>query len=70
MARRRLREVAKRFVERCTQIPQPQKSPISVIITYTRSTVEIAARELKRVYCVTPTNYIELMRGYEKILGD
>ena len=69
-----LREVAKRFVERCTQIPQPQKSPISAIITYTHSTVEIAARqmrkELKRVYYVTPTNYIELMRGYEKILGD
>lgn len=27
-------------------------------------------KELKRVYYVTPTNYIELMRGYEKILSD
>ena len=69
-----LKEVAKRFVERCDPIPRPQKNAVASIITYTHSTVEVAAfqmrKELKRVFYVTPTNYIELMRGYEKILSD
>jgi dynein heavy chain len=27
-------------------------------------------RELKRVYYVTPTNYIELVKGYVELLGE
>ena len=69
-----LKEVAQKFVERCDQIPEPQKKSIAEIISYTHSTVEVAARqmkeELKRIYYVTPTHYIELMKGYEKILSD
>ena len=34
----------------------------------TTDNAEVMKQELKRIFYVTPTNYIELLRGYEKIL--
>eukprot|EP00117_Sycon_ciliatum_P019779 scpid3161/ scgid17821/ Dynein heavy chain 2, axonemal; Axonemal beta dynein heavy chain 2; Ciliary dynein heavy chain 2 len=64
-------EVAKKYIS-AMDIPEELKNSISQICCNVHITVgdnaEQMFNELKRVYHVTPTNYIELMNGYDRIL--
>jgi dynein heavy chain len=47
---------------------------IAALCSYAHSTTKDSAEmmeaELKRIFYVTPTNYLELLKGYQKILND
>ena len=64
-------EVAKKYIDDM-EVPQECKDPLATLCCYVHVTVgeqsEAMRNELKRVFHVTPTNYIDLLKGYEKIL--
>ena len=64
-------EVAQKYISRI-DISEEFKPTLAQLCAYSFSTAtEMAARmdrELRRVFYVTPTNFIELLKGYEKIL--
>jgi dynein heavy chain len=45
---------------------------LSALCSYAHTTTtdqaELMRQELKRIFHVTPTNYIELLKGYEQII--
>ena len=64
-------EVAKKYIDRI-DLDDEHKAPLSLLCGYafTQAT-NFAARmdqELRRIFYVTPTHFIELLKGYEKIL--
>lgn len=67
-----LTEVAKKFVEQIDLL-QEVKPGLAVLCSFAHATcIESATlmnKELKRVFYVTPTNYIELLKGYNTILS-
>ena len=66
-----LKEVARKYLKGM-DVPTEYKHALSELCCYAHTTVGDSAEqmlnEIKRVYFVTPTNYIELLKGYERIL--
>ena len=66
-----LTEVAQKFVN-AMDVPVENKASLAKLCSYAHMTVVESALqmeiELRRIYYVTPTNYIELLKGYNKIL--
>ena len=64
-------EVAQKYIARI-DISDEFKPALAQLCAYSFSTATDMAgrmeRELRRVFYVTPTNFIELLKGYEKIL--
>jgi dynein heavy chain len=66
-----LREVAERFIGQMGLGPELEPGLARLCALAHASTTALAeqmARELKRVFYVTPTNYVELLKGYGEIL--
>jgi dynein heavy chain, axonemal len=67
-----LTEVALKFVSKL-DMPQEYKKGLSTLCCYSHQTVIDSAalmeKELKRIFYVTPTNYIELLKGFDQIIG-
>lgn len=67
-----LTEVAQKFIGEI-DILQDQRKGLAKLCCYAHSTVidnaTLMLKELKRIFYVTPTNYIELLKGYKQILG-
>jgi dynein heavy chain len=67
-----LTEVAMKFVSKL-EMPTEYKTGLSKMCCYAHQTVIDSAlmmeKELKRVFYVTPTNYIELLKGFDQIIG-
>ena len=67
-----LTEVAMKFVGQMDLL-QELKPGLARLCSYSHSTVIDNStqmnKELKRVFYVTPTNYIELLKGYNTILS-
>lgn len=65
-------EVAQKYISRI-DVPEELKGQLSALCGYSFQTTTDAAikmeRELKRIFYVTPTNFIELLKGYSKILN-
>jgi len=64
-------EVARRYIDRI-DIEEEYKGNLAIACGYnfaqaTKYSLQMEA-ELRRVFYVTPTNFIELLKGYEKIL--
>lgn len=66
-----LKEVARKYLKGM-DVPTEYKPALAELCCYAHTTVGDSAEqmlnEIKRVYFVTPTNYIELLKGYERIL--
>jgi dynein heavy chain len=68
-----LTEVALRFISKMGLNPELNEGLADLCSVAQRSTTENAAlmqQELKRIFYVTPTNYIELLKGYGEIIQD
>ncbi len=67
-----LTEVALKFVSKL-DMPNEYKTGLSHLCCYSHQTVIDSAalmeKELKRIFYVTPTNYIELLKGFDQIIG-
>ena len=67
-----LTEVAQKFIGDM-DVPDANKESLAKICCYAHQTSIVSAQtmleEMKRVLYVTPTNYIELLRGYNQILS-
>lgn len=66
-----LREVAERFIGQMElgQELEPGLARLCAVAhSSTTAMAEQMKRELKRVFYVTPTNYVELLKGYGEIL--
>ena len=67
-----LTEVAMKFVGKL-EMPQEFRVGLSRMCCFAHQTVIDSAgmmeKELKRVFYVTPTNYIELLKGFDQIIG-
>lgn len=65
-------EVAKKYLK-SIDVPTEWKDPLSELCCEIHVDVgynsEMMFKQLKRVYHVTPTNYIDLLKGYESILN-
>jgi dynein heavy chain len=68
-----LTEVATKFLGE-TDLEAEYKDGLSYICSYAHTTTTDNAdqmkKELSRIFYVTPTNYIELLKGYKSILTD
>lgn len=66
-----LLEVAEKFINEI-KLEKSIKKGLAALSAYLHTTTqdqsEKMKRELKRIFYVTPTNFIELLKGYEKIL--
>lgn len=66
-----LYEVAKKFLDQMTDLDHKEEG-LAALCAYAHSTTKDAADrmkgELNRIFYVTPTNYLELLKGYQKIL--
>lgn len=66
-----LTEVAMRFINKLEfeeEITVGMAKYCAYAHATTTDNAQVMYQELKRIFYVTPTNYIELLRGYEKIL--
>jgi dynein heavy chain len=67
-----LTEVAMKFVGKL-EMPMEYKTGLSKMCCFAHQTVIDSAsmmeKELKRVFYVTPTNYIELLKGFDQIIS-
>lgn len=67
-------EVAKKYIDRIEMEPEEEKykSLLAQLCGYSFAQATMFAdkmqKELRRIFYVTPTNFIELLKGYEKIL--
>jgi len=65
-------EVAQKFLN-AIELPDDKRTPLSNLCAYTHATTQHQSlrmeKELKRVFYVTPTNFIELLKGFDKILS-
>jgi len=68
-----LQEVAMKFLGE-TELDDTLKEGLSDLCSYTHTTTTDNAAQMKeelgRIFYVTPTNYIELLKGYKQILND
>lgn len=66
-----LYEVAKKFLDSMDDLNHKEEG-LAALCAYAHSTTKDSAdmmnQELKRVFYVTPTNYLELLKGYNRIL--
>ena len=66
-----LKEVARKYIGEM-DVPNELKQSLSELCWYAHVTIGDSAEqmlnEIKRVYYVTPTNYIELLKDYDRIL--
>lgn len=66
-----LTEVALKFVSKL-DMPQEYKNGLSRMCCFSHQTVidsaAVMEKELKRIFYVTPTNYIELLKGFDQII--
>jgi dynein heavy chain len=64
-------EVANKFLSK-VELPDDKRQGLANLCGYTHATTQHSAgqmySELKRMFYVTPTNFIELLKGYIKIL--
>ena len=64
-------EVARKYIKEI-DVPEELKESLSSLCCHVHVTVcdnaELMFSELRRVYHVTPTNYIDLLKGYDRIL--
>lgn len=68
-----LTEVALKFISKMGLNPELNAGLADLCSVAQRTTTDNAAlmqQELKRVFYVTPTNYIELLKGYGEIIKD
>jgi dynein heavy chain len=65
-------EVASKFLNNI-DLPDDKREGLSNLCGYTHATTQAFAGEmekkLKRVFYVTPTNFIELLKGFDKLLA-
>lgn len=65
-------EVACKFLDKI-DLPDDKRQPLANLAGYyhfaTQQASERMKLELKRIFYVTPTNYIELLKGFEKLLN-
>lgn len=56
------------------EMPQEFKVGLSKMCCYAHQTVidssTMMEKELKRIFYVTPTNYIELLKGFDQIISN
>ena len=68
-----LTEVAQKFVGQM-DVPDEFKDSLAKLCCYAHSTViqnaTLMQQELRRIFYVTPTNYLELLRSYDNILKE
>jgi dynein heavy chain, axonemal len=66
-------EVANKFLGP-VELPNDKRQGLANLCGYTHATTQASSNrmysELKRMFYVTPTNFIELLKGYTKILND
>lgn len=66
-----LYEVAKKFIVQMNDLNNKEEE-LAALCAYAHSTTNSSSQnmynELGRVFYVTPTNYLELLKGYNKIL--
>jgi dynein heavy chain len=64
-------EVANKFLNQI-DLPQEKVQPLANLCGYahavTQAKAELMEKELKRIFYVTPTNFIELLKGFDKLL--
>ena len=64
-------EVARKYIKEI-DVPEELKESLSSLCCHVHVTVcdnaELMLSEIRRVYHVTPTNYIDLLKGYDRIL--
>lgn len=65
-------EVAKKFLDKI-DLPEEMKPKLANMAGYAHATTQAEAgrmeTELKRIFYVTPTNFVELLKGFDKILA-
>lgn len=65
-------EVANKFLN-SIELPDEKRKGLAALCGFTHYTTQLAAermeKELKRIFYVTPTNFVELLKGFEKILA-
>lgn len=65
-------EVAHKFLNNI-DLPDEKRAGLANLCGFTHATTQKEAlrmeKELKRIFYVTPTNFIELLKGFDKILS-
>ena len=65
-------EVAKKFLDKI-ELEESDKTKLANVAGYAHAMTQASSikmeTELKRVFYVTPTNFVELLKGFDKILG-